>query len=84
MLEHMYKWDGNIRILETMSYVTWNGLALPIMLHNAPSEPVEGELADVVNIMGSARPFHDVKFWQIQQFKRNSCSTNMLWSPFQV
>jgi hypothetical protein len=63
MLEHMYQWDGNIRILEIMSYVIWNGLALPIMLHNAPSEPVAGELANVVNIMGSARPFHDIMFW---------------------
>jgi hypothetical protein len=51
-----------------MSYVVWNGPALPIMLHNAPSELVEGELVEgelvnVVNIMSSARPFHDIKFW---------------------
>jgi hypothetical protein len=33
------------------------------MLGNAPGEPIKGELADVVNIMGSAWPFHDIKFW---------------------
>jgi hypothetical protein len=46
-----------------MSYVVWNGPALPIMLCNATGEPLKGELADVVIIMGSVRPFHDIKFW---------------------